>query len=182
MTFQAARTPWGSGVTGGPYAERELCAARESKWVQPESRRVNSTDDGWTSSSAGPVGVGTDQARPGSPPSAGSVARVDARPLKVVYWNVAGINVRDIDGFFDHLDLDMQWDVFASWNFPPLIKKCICRGYDVQDILSVPSLIFRAGALGVLYFINGSRFARLASSIAAGLSAQTSAGEAGIFV
>ena len=45
MTFQDEGTPWGSGVADRPRAERELCAASESKQTQP--------DKGWVDSTAG---------------------------------------------------------------------------------------------------------------------------------
>ena len=128
MTFQNAGTPWGSGATGGSHAESELCAAWESKWGQPRSRRVDSIDEGCTFPSAGPAEVGMDQARPGGPPSVGSVARMDTRPLKVVYWNVAGINVRDIDDFFDNLDFDIQWGVLVLLEFSAAYKEMHLSG------------------------------------------------------
>jgi hypothetical protein len=32
-------------------------------------------------------------------------------PLRVVYWNVAGVKASDIDTFLEHIDVDPRWDV-----------------------------------------------------------------------
>ena len=123
MTFQDDGTPWGSGVADRPRAERELCADRESKQRQPERGRVNSTERGQTSNDAGPLGAGAYPTRSGGLPPNGSDAREGARPLKVVYWNVAAINAGDIDTFLAQLDIDIQWDVLVLLEFSAAYKE-----------------------------------------------------------
>ena len=128
MTFQDDGTPWGSGVADRPRAERELCADRESKQMQPERGRVDSTAGGQTFNDAAPLGAGVYQTRSGGLPPNGCEARDDVRPLKVVYWNVAGINAGDIDTFLAQLDFDIQWDVLVLLEFSAAYKEMHLSG------------------------------------------------------
>ena len=41
----------------------------------------------------------------------------NVRPLKVVYWNVAGINAEDIDAFLAQLVFVIHWDVLLLLEF-----------------------------------------------------------------
>ena len=56
---------------------------------------------------AGPIGQRSDQS---CTETKGVDSTISAKPLVVVYWNVAGIAVGNIDAFFDDMDEDVMWD------------------------------------------------------------------------
>ena len=47
----------------------------------------------------------------------GHTIQAEQPPLKVVYWNVAGVRAADIDTFLEHLDDDLRWDVLILLEF-----------------------------------------------------------------
>ena len=49
-------------------------------------------------------------------------------PLKVVYWNVAGIPARDIDSFLGDLYEELQWDILILFEFSVARRELLLSG------------------------------------------------------
>ena len=47
----------------------------------------------------------------------GHTTQEELSPLKVVYWNVAGVKASEIDTFLEQLDADLRWDVLVLLEF-----------------------------------------------------------------
>ncbi len=47
----------------------------------------------------------------------GHTIQAEQPPLKVVYWNVAGVRAADIDTFLEHIDVDLRWGVLILLEF-----------------------------------------------------------------
>ena len=47
----------------------------------------------------------------------GHTTEAEQSPLKVVYWNVAGVKASEIDTFLEQLDADLRWDVLVLLEF-----------------------------------------------------------------
>ena len=72
-------------------------------------------------------------------------ATEDKVPLKVVYWNVAGINVGEIDTFLGQLDGELQWGVLILLEFPLRVASCIYPEFVKRDTLLLPSHLNMVG-------------------------------------
>jgi hypothetical protein len=128
MTIQDAWTPWGSGVYERPRAERELCADGESKWTEPRGVNEDSNSENHVFKGEEPCSAVDYPIRLDVPVTSGLDVGMNTRPLKVVYWNVAGINAGEIDTFLAQLDMDLQWDVLVLLEFSAARKETHLSG------------------------------------------------------
>ncbi len=102
MASQDSSTPWGSGGSAVLRAESELCAVR---LIPPSPVDCQSLTD----VQGGSAGASRESKRPNR--GGEYSATEDKVPLKVVCWNVAGINAGEIDTFLGVLDIELQWGV-----------------------------------------------------------------------
>ena len=104
---------------------------------------------------------------------------VDNAPLKVVYCNVAGINVSEIDTFLGLLEFDLQWDFLVLLGFQRRVVNYICQEFVKRDTLFLPCHLNMVGGRAPSSFTNVCRYARSRSLIMAPPLGRISAGEAG---
>ena len=101
---------------GGPS-----CSARRGRWSSKAVVAAVIDDTG----NAGPIGSSLDQSC--AEARAGGDNTITAKPLVVVYWNVAGIAVGNIDTFLDDMDQEVAWDILILVDFPRPDKSCSSR-------------------------------------------------------
>ena len=67
-------------------------------------------------------------------------------PLKVVYWNVAGIPAGEIDKFLGDLDKELQWDVLMLLEFSAARHEVHFQVFEKRAISLQPNPSHSAGA------------------------------------
>ncbi len=96
---------------------------------------------------AGPIGQRSDQS---CTETKGVDSTISAKPLVVVYWNVAGIAVSNIDNFLDDMENEVMWDVLILVEISAARKELDLSGIRKSGhlVCSQPySIGRRAGAL-----------------------------------
>ncbi len=79
-------------------------------WRNPPARSA------WPCSVVEDAGVRREP-RPAPRGLEGHTTQAEQSPLKVVYWNVAGVKASEIDTFLEQLDADLCWDVLVLLEF-----------------------------------------------------------------
>ena len=64
----------------------------------------------------------------------GHTSLVDTAPLKVVYWNVAGVKAAEIDTFLEQLDFDLRRDGLVLPLYSAARQELFSQAYVKQDI------------------------------------------------
>ena len=108
MVPQSISTLWGSNGERARRVRWKPCMSGSQR-NSPASRAcpdcVVGDAGGHGESRATPRGLG------------GHTIQAEQPPLKVVYWNVAGVRAADIDTFLEHIDVDLRWDVLVLLEF-----------------------------------------------------------------